>query len=132
MKPILDPKETPKKASVKSALGNSFEWYEELEKITSHCKKEWIFLKGTGWVLFVNNGKKDLFYLIPQGNYFLISLTFSEKERKDFLSVEELQSLHEDIENTSKFSEGYAMQFAINSQEVFMKVKQLVSFLDQF
>jgi len=134
MKPILDPKECPKKTAIKAVLGNSFQFYDDLEKIINHCKKEWVFLKGTGWVLFVNNGKKDLFYLIPQSNYFLISLTFSEKERKEFLKDQELQSLHADIEGTSKFSEGYAMQFAINDEEVFERFKSLLllMYIDPF
>jgi hypothetical protein len=131
MKPILDPKETPKKAALKNVLGNSYEWYEDLEKITNHCKKEWIFLKGTGWVLSVNNGKRDLFYLIPQSNYLLISLTFTEKERKEFLNNPDLKALHAEIENTTKFSEGDAMQFAINSHEAFSKFSICVSFLDR-
>tara|TARA_B110000046_G_C12944785_1_gene377454 strand:+ start:696 stop:977 length:282 start_codon:yes stop_codon:yes gene_type:complete len=85
MKPILDPKEIPKKKAIKAILGNSFQFCDDLEKIINHCKKEWVFLKRNGWVLFVNNGKKDFFYLIPQSNYFTISLIFSEKERKEFL-----------------------------------------------
>ena len=120
------PKETPSDKALKSSLGAAFEFYHELNMLASNYKKDWVFLKGTGWVLFVNNENKDLFYLIPQSNYFLISLTLSEKERKGFLNDQDLQLLHDDIESASKFSEGYAMQFAINSKIALDRFKQLL------
>ena len=79
-------------------------------------RKQWQYSRGNGWILKVDDMRKALFYLIPFDGGIEISLTVRDAERARFLKSEAQQKLLPQLESATKYSEGYALRFGIESQ----------------
>ena len=86
----------------------------QLLGLTGGFKKEWHYYKTSGWLLKVSDGKKALFYLIPLGGFFNVSLTLRETERETLMRNDALLFAWGDMKNAKKYPEGYAMQFQVD------------------
>jgi len=121
----------PNEQTIQSTLGQTYPHYKKLIEIVSTFMHDWQFSKGRGWMLKVHDKKKALFYLIPFKNEFKISLTIREKEKEIFLKDAGFKALHESLKSAKKYSEGYAMQFTIasnNDYKIFESfLKKLIS-----
>jgi hypothetical protein len=59
--------------------------------------------------------RKALYYLIAFDGGIEISLTVRDEERAAFLENKECESLYPQLEAATKYSEGYALRFEIES-----------------
>lgn len=115
-RPFIDPTIPPTSETLAKTFGKANEFYQKLDELTSHFKKEWNFSKSSGWAMKVHDKKKALYYLIPLNESFIISLTVREQEKIKFLEEVDLAAFHEPLRQAKKYSEGYAMQFPIQNK----------------
>lgn len=118
-RPFPEKTKKPEAPNLKKELGRVYIVYEKLLEQTSSFKSEWNFYKSSGWILRIYDSKKALLYIVPQKNEIMISMTIRENERKAFLKDTELTFAHEDLKNSIKYPEGYAMRFNIRTQKQF-------------
>jgi len=123
---FMDKQQKPEEQTLKCALGDVFELYETLNVITQKYKKDWGFTKSGGWMLKVADSKKALFYLIPMKNEIKISMAIRESERDELLKGETFSMYNEMLLSAKKYTEGYALQFLLNSQEDFKDFESLL------
>jgi len=113
-RPFSDPTVKPSENELLNILGSSAVYYLEINEIARNFKQKWSYSKGSGWMQKVFDTKKALFYLIPLKDSFKISLTIREQEKIKFLKDPELKMINNQIINSKKYSEGYALLFEIN------------------
>ncbi len=121
-KSFIDKNVKPDETGLKKALGKTFLMYERLIKLVSSYKSEWSFYNKSGWLLKIFDSKKALFYIVPLKNEFMVSMTIRENERTVFMKDEELSCFHEDMKNSKKYPEGYALRFVIKTKKDFDNV----------
>lgn len=130
-RPFPDKSIKPDDESLKAALGKMFSAYTKVLKQTFSFKSEWAFYKSSGWILKVYDSKKALLYIVPKFNEFMISMTIRENERNVFLKDDELSFTHEDLRNSKKYPEGYALRFIIKTKtdydNVSLFIQKLIS-----
>lgn len=125
-RPFPDKSEKPGEDKIREVLGKSFLFYDGLNKMTIHFKKEWNFSKSSGWMQKVSDGKKALYYFIPLVNSFKLSMAIREQEKSDFLAENEYAELYDQLNRARKYPEGYALQFLINDEESFKPLQLFI------
>jgi len=118
-RPFPDKSKKPDEENLKTTLSKVFSAYTKLLKQTSSFKSEWAFYKSSGWILKVYDSKKALLYVVPKYNEFMVSMTIRENERDVFLKDHNLSFAHEDLKNSKKYPEGYAIRFSIKTKKEF-------------
>lgn len=118
-RPFTNPTVRPSENELLNVLGNSAVYYLEMNEIARDFKQKWNFSKGSGWIQKVFDTKKALFYFIPLKDGFKISLTIREQEKIKFLRDPELKIISNQIINSKKYSEGYAILFEISEASTF-------------
>jgi hypothetical protein len=106
---------TPTEALLRKQLGTAMDYYVSILSKSGDYRKQWQFSRGNGWILKVDDMRKALFYLIPFEGGIEVSLTVRDGERARFLKSEELEYLFPQLESATKYSEGYALRFGIES-----------------
>ncbi len=131
-RPFLDKNSKPTEQMLQSKFGETYTYYENLMNISDSFSKDWNFSKSSGWMLKVHDKKKALFYLIPLENEFKISMAIRENERKAFLDHDEFKTIHDVINSSKKYREGYALRFNIKNEADFkipgLLIKRLTTF----
>ena len=112
-RPFSEKELPPNDESLKEILGKVYKFYVELDTRTHQFKRDWNYSKGSGWIQKVHDRKKALYYLIPMNDAFIISLTLREQEKMKFVSDTDLREMRDLLENAKKYSEGYALRFAV-------------------
>jgi len=118
-RPFSDPTVKPSENELLNILGSSAVYYLEINEIARNFKQKWSYSKGSGWMQKVFDTKKALFYFIPLKDSFKISLTIREQEKIKFLKDPELKMINNQIINSKKYSEGYAILFEISEASTF-------------
>lgn len=116
VRPFTNPSEKPTQNELLKILGSSAVYYLEINEITRDFKQQWSFSKRSGWMQKVFDNKKALFYFIPLKDGFKISLTIRENEKTKFLNDKELDKFTEQLKDSKKYSEGYALLFEISDE----------------
>ena len=124
---FMDAAQQPTDASVSEALGEAREFFDRILALTGDFAATWGFTKGSGWALKVADKKKALLYVVPLADMFRLSMTLRELERDELLGRKALESLHPAMREARKFSEGYALYFAIDGPDECGQVELLVS-----
>ena len=107
---------SPTEALLRKQLGAAMDYYVRILAKSGDYRKQWQYSRGNGWILKVDDMRKALFYLIPFDGGIEISLTVRDAERARFLKSEAQQKLLPQLESATKYSEGYALRFGIESQ----------------
>ncbi len=106
--------------------GSAIDYYKPVIAASGDYRKQWQYSRGNGWILKVDDMRKTLFYLIAFEEGVEISLTVREHEREAFLKNRECEGLRPQLEAATKYSEGYALRFEIESTPA---CKSVVRFL---
>jgi hypothetical protein len=106
--------------------GSAMDYYKPLMAASGDYRKLWQYSRGNGWILKVDDMRKALYYLIAFEDGVEISLTVRDHERAAFLENRECQSLRPRLEAATKYSEGYALRFEI---ETVAACKSVIQFL---
>jgi hypothetical protein len=113
---FTDANVSPTEALLRKQLGSAINHYLSLMAKSGDYRKQWQYSRGNGWILKVDDMRKALYYLIPLEEGIEISLTVRDGERASFLGNKELEYLYPQLESATKYSEGYALRFDIESQ----------------
>jgi hypothetical protein len=108
---------TPTEALLRKKLGRAMDYYMAILTKAGDYRKQWLFTRGNGWILKVDDLRKALYYLQPFEEGIEISLSIRDSERADFLKNKKLERLYPQLESATKYSEGYALRFEIESSE---------------
>ncbi len=106
-----------------SALG----YYHSIVGTSGEYRKQWQYSRGNGWILKVDDMRKALYYLIAFDGGIEVSLTVRNEERASFLENKECEDLHSQIEAGTKYPEGYALRFEIESPAECKSVMKFIS-----
>ena len=112
---FTDSNVTPTEALLRKELGPAMDYYLQILARSGDYRKQWQFSRGNGWLLKVDDMRKALFYVIPFDGGIEVSLTVRDAEREGFLKNDGLESLFAELESATKYSEGYALRFGIES-----------------
>jgi hypothetical protein len=118
----------PTDGLLRKKLGSAMDYYVGIMSTSGRYRKQWQFNRGHGWILKVDDMRKALYYLIAFEDGIEISLTVREREREELLKSKEIQELHPQLESGTKYSEGYALRFGIESN---VECKSVSRFLGQ-
>lgn len=128
---FTDSNVTPTEALLRKQLGTAMDYYVSILSNSGDYRKQWQFSRGNGWILKVDDMRKAFFYLIPFDGGIEVSLTIRDGERARFLKSEELEDLFPQLESATKYSEGYALRFGIESAMECGSVKKFLTTLMQ-
>ncbi len=106
---------TPTDALLRKYLGSAISYYTAIISKSGDYRRQWQYSRGNGWILKVDDMRKALYYLIAFDEGIEISLTVREAERAELLKNEKLEKLSPQLESASKYSEGYALRFGVES-----------------
>jgi len=124
---LTDANVAPTEALIRKQLGNAMDFYVGIISKSGDYRKQWQYSRGNGWILKVDDMHKALYYLIPFDGGIEISLTVRDGEKADFLKDKELEKLYPQLESATKYSEGYALRFEIESSEDCKTVRKFLS-----
>lgn len=123
---FTDTSVTPTEALLRRQLGGAADYYRSVVGTSSSYRKQWQFSRGNGWILKVDDMRKALYYLIAFTEGIEISLTVRDEERAAFLKNEQCEKVYPQLEAATKYAEGYALRFEIESAE---ECKSVIEFL---
>jgi hypothetical protein len=106
---------TPNEALLRKYSESALDYYRNIIGTSGDYRKQWQYSRGNGWILRVDDMRKALYYLIAFDDGVEISLTVRDEERAAFLQNKECEKLYEQLESATKYSEGYALRFEIES-----------------
>jgi hypothetical protein len=106
---------TPTESLLQKQLGSAYSLYLSVLAKAGEYRKQWQFSRGNGWILKVDDMQKTLFYLIAFHEGIEISLTVRDAERAEFLKNKECVWVFPQLESATKYSEGYALRFGVET-----------------
>ena len=112
---FIDADTPPTEALLRRQLGNAMEFYSAILHVSGDYRKQWQYSRGNGWLLKVDDMRKALYYLIAFDEGIEISLTVREAEKEELSRDPAFESLHSQLELGTKYPEGYALRFEIES-----------------
>jgi hypothetical protein len=125
---FTDASVTPTEALLRKQLGNAMDFYSTIIATSGDYRKQWQYSSGNGWILKVDDMRKALYYLIAFDEGIEISLTIRDEERAAFLKNKACEKLCPQLEAGTKYSEGYALRFEVESTA---ECKSVVQFLSE-
>jgi hypothetical protein len=112
---FIDSDTTPTETLLRKQLGKAMDFYAGILQTSGDYRKQWQYSRGNGWILKVDDMRKALYYLIAFDEGIEISLTVRDNERAEFLANASFEELHAQLEQGTKYPEGYALRFEIES-----------------
>ncbi len=106
---------TPTDSLLRKKLGAAMDYYVGIVSTSGRYRKQWQFNRGNGWILKVDDMRKALYYLIAFEDGVEVSCTVRESEWVELLNCEDLREVHAQLESGTKYSEGYALRFGVES-----------------
>jgi hypothetical protein len=124
---LTDANVAPTEALIRKQLGSAMDYYVGIISKSGDFRKQWQYSRGNGWILKVDDMRKALYYLIPFDGGIEISLTVRDREKADFLKDKEFEKLYPQLESATKYSEGFALRFEIESSGQCKSVTKLLT-----
>jgi hypothetical protein len=118
---------TPTEALLRKGLGTAMDYYYGIVSKAGDYRKQWQYSRGNGWILKVDDTRKALYYLTPLEDGIEVSLTVREAERELFLKDEELKELQPLLEGATRYPEGFALRFDIESAAQYAPVARFLT-----
>ena len=112
---FIDADTPPTEALLRKQLGRAMEFYSAILQVSGDYRKQWQYSRGNGWLLKVDDMRKALYYLIAFDEGIEVSLTVRDSERAELAANPSFESLRGQLEMGTKYPEGYALRFEIES-----------------
>jgi hypothetical protein len=112
---FTDANVSPTEALLRKQLGGAISHYLSFMAKSGDYRKQWQYSRGNGWILKVDDMRKALYYLIPLEEGIEISLTVRDSERASLLANKDVEYVYPQLESATKYAEGYALRFDIES-----------------
>jgi hypothetical protein len=124
---FTDMNESPTEALLRKGLGPAMDYYHGFVSKAADFRRQWQYSRGNGWIMKVDDTRKALFYLTPLQEGLEISLTVRESERDALLKSDALDKLHSQLMSATRYSEGYALRFDVESLDQYRPVMSLLT-----
>ena len=124
---FVDSSVTPTENLLRKQLGSAMEYYNTIVGMSCNYRKQWLYSRGNGWLLKVDDMRKTLYYLIAFDEGIEISLTVRDEERAAFLENKECENVYSQLQAGTKYSEGYALRFEVESSAECRSVAQFIT-----
>jgi Protein of unknown function (DUF3788) len=124
---FIDSDTTPTETLLRKQLGKAMDFYTAILQTSGDFRKQWQYSRGNGWILKVDDMRKALYYLIAFDEGIEISLTVRDIERTGFLGDASFEELHPQLESGTKYPEGYALRFEIESHSECASVSRFLT-----
>jgi hypothetical protein len=113
-------------------LGEAAEYWKDLkqhlEEEYGPIIEEWKFYsQKSGWTLKVLRKKRNLFFLTPLKDHFLITFIFGDKAVSAIERSDLPESIVKTLVNAKKYMEGRGVQIDVKSPEDLENVKKMVA-----
>jgi hypothetical protein len=128
---LLDKTKQPDDAVLKSLFGASFKLWEEIKtsisKEFSPVTEEWKYYGAkSGWTMKLLFKKRNLFFLIPDEDFFIIGFVFGDKAVAEVEKSDLPASLIKELVSAKKYAEGRGLRIEIRKKEEVNNVLKLV------
>jgi hypothetical protein len=120
---------TPTDSILRKKLGPAMDYYVGIVSTSGNYRKQWQYNRGNGWILKVDDMRRALFYLIAFEDGIEVSLTVRESERAELLKNDDLRDILVQLESGTKYPEGYALRFGIESTDQCRSVSRFIETL---
>jgi len=133
MKPFfIEKDDKPTEKSLTKALGDSYESFAELVKLSESLMQEWKFYSPKyGWSFKVFQKKKVLFYLTPGAGQFSFGMALRENEKDLVLDSDISKELKATLANEKKIMEGYPLRIEVHTEEQLTDIRKVIALLDK-
>jgi hypothetical protein len=118
---------SPTEALLRRGLGTAMDFYHGFVSKAAEYRRQWQYSRGNGWIMKVDDTRKALFYLTPMEEGVEISLTVRDTERAELLRSDVLDRIHSQLVSATKYSEGYALRFDVDTLEQYRPVIDLLT-----
>jgi hypothetical protein len=121
----------PDDTLLQEALGKTNETWEDIKKYIiakyPDIRYEWkYYSQKSGWILKVLSKKRNLFFVVPQQNYFRISFVFGDKA-VDVIDKSDLPNeIKTTLRNAQKYAEGRGLRLEVKDKEHVKNIKKLI------
>ena len=110
-------------------MGESYKCWNEIKTHIANqygdTYEEWKFYgQKSGWLLKMLKKKRNLFFLIPLENYFVISFVFGDKAVTQILETDLPDELKSTLRNARKYAEGRGLPVEVRSEKEVEQVKK--------
>jgi hypothetical protein len=121
----------PNPATLAEVLGDSHPLWLQIKENLNHSfgelTEEWKYYGAkSGWLLKMLKKKRNLFFLIPLEDYFVISFVFGDKAVTQIFEADLPDELKSTLRNARKYAEGRGLPVEVRSEKEVEQVKKLV------
>jgi len=133
---IFDNKEiVPNDEDLEDVLKSSLDTYNKLisylENNYGQLTNEWKFYsKKAGWTLRISNKKRNLLFLSPNEDYFLVTLNMGVKVSKMVLDSDVSDNTNELIKEAKVYAEGISILVEVRNEEDLEDIKTILNIRD--
>ncbi len=119
---FLELEKQPDAASIRTALGEKYDWYEGILEAASGFEQEWKhYGKKYGWKLKVHDGAKTLFELTVAASSFRIGMAIRELELQSLRADPGLAGSLGDLLAADKAKEGWGIRIVMDDADRYAK-----------
>ena len=127
MNVLLEKASVPDDGMIKSVLGATWPFFEEVRAQAGPCRQDWKHYGNKyGWKLKIHADDKNLCEVTVGDGWFLVAMAIREKERQDLATDTRLADL---AGAGAKASEGYGIKVAVRNQASCERAKGLLQFI---
>ena len=122
----------PTEEELKSALGDTFDIWEELVKFTEkqnlHATEEWKFAgEKYGWSFRISDKKRVLIYLLPRDKFFKAAFVFGQKATDAIMEGNISENIKVELKSAKKYAEGRGIRIEVKDRTYLDDLKELIA-----
>ncbi|WP_284653258.1 DUF3788 domain-containing protein [Flavobacterium terrisoli] len=123
---------TPTNESLKEALGENFEIWEDFVDFTIQsypgATQEWNFSgEKFGWSFRIKDKKRVLIYLLPRDGYFKTAFVFGQKATDQILESTISETIKNELRAAKAYAEGRGIRIDIKDKSMVEDIHQLIT-----
>ncbi|RZJ35624.1 MAG: DUF3788 family protein [Flavobacterium sp.] len=131
MKSIFtDKNAVPTSTDLQLALGNSFQFWQELEVFAKKSYpgyvEEWSFSPKFGWSYRLKDSKRVIVYLLPRDNFFKVAFVFGEKATNTIIDSAVSEAIKKELLSAKVYAEGRGIRLVVTSDNNVADIKSLI------
>ena len=129
---FTDKKITPTEAQLKTALGETHDYWQTLANITLslHPKAitQWHYSgEKFGWSFRISDTKRVLIYLLPRDQFFKVAFVFGQKATDAVLKSDIADSIKNELLAAKPYAEGRGIRIPVTNESQINDIKQLIT-----
>ena len=133
MKSIFTDKESiPTEAQLKTALGETHDYWQTLANITlslyPKAITQWHYSgEKFGWSFHISDTKRVLIYLLPRDQFFKVAFVFGSKATDAVLKSDIADSIKNELLAAKPYAEGRGIRIPVTNESQINDIKQLIT-----